>query len=221
MTGTSRNLDSCHRAEALSDGVFAITLTLLVLEIHRPSPAPGQLASDLLKAWPAYLAYVMAFCYAGIIWLNHHAIFRCLAKVDLKLNFLNLLGLGATVLIPFPAVVMADAFRAGDMVNEKTAVVLYAVVCGLMSAAWIPIFPYLAKHPELVKPEVPEGLFEAQVSRPFVGVGAYSLAALLGGFVSPYIAIVLFVFMIVYHAVTSQGLPVRQPKAESGNAPTL
>lgn len=127
----------------------------------------------------------------------------------LKLNFLNLLGLGATVLIPFPAVVMADAFRAGDMVNERAAVVLYAIICGLMSAAWIPIFPYLANHPELVKPEVPEGLFAAQISRPLVGVGSYSLAALLGWYVSPWLAIALFIFMIVYHAVTSQGLPVR------------
>ncbi len=213
MADTARHLDSCHRSEALSDGVFAITLTLLVLEIHRPSPAPGELAADLIKAWPAYVAYVMAFCYAGIIWLNHHAIYRCLAKVDLTLNYLNLLGLGATVLIPFPAVVMADAFRAGDMVNERAAVVLYAIICGLMSAAWIPIFPYLARHPELVKPEAPEGLFAAQISRPLVGVASYALAALLGWFVSPWLAIALFIFMIIYHAVTSQGLPVRKPKS--------
>lgn len=212
MADTATHLDTCNRAEALSDGVFAITMTLLVLEIHRPDAAPSHLAAELLKAWPAYLAYIMAFCYTAIIWLNHHAIFQRLARVDLKLNYLNLLGLGATVLIPFPTVVLATAFRGTSMADQRAAVVLYAITYGLMSAAWLPIFPYIAGHPELLKPETPKNLFAVLISRPIVGMVSYTLAALLGWFVSPYVAIALFVFMIFYHAATSQGLPVGKPK---------
>ncbi len=70
--------------EAFSDGAFAIIITLLVLEIHRPNSATGQLAGELLKAWPSYLAYAVAFLYVGVIWLNHHYMFERLRKVDLR-----------------------------------------------------------------------------------------------------------------------------------------
>jgi len=67
------------RLEALSDGAFAI-ITLLVLEIHRPGAAPGMLAEELLKEWPSYLAYAVAFLYVGVIWLNHQYMFDASAK---------------------------------------------------------------------------------------------------------------------------------------------
>src|SRR6266404_4902268 len=78
------------RVEVFSDGVFAIIITLLVLEIHRPPAIPGKLAEELLAAWPAYLSYALAFLYVGIIWLNHHGVFQYIRKVDLTLNWINL-----------------------------------------------------------------------------------------------------------------------------------
>jgi hypothetical protein len=63
------------RLEMFSDGAFAIIITLLVLEIHRPNAAQGALVKDLLDEWPSYLAYAVAFIYVGIIWLNHHYLF--------------------------------------------------------------------------------------------------------------------------------------------------
>ena len=194
------------RVEAFSDGVFAIVITLLVLEIHRPPAVPGKLAEELLQAWPAYLSYALAFLYVGIIWLNHHGVFRYIRKADLTLSWINLGGLSMTVLLPFPTGVMADAFRTGDLADQKAAVVLFALVAGLMSAAWLPVFPYLARHPELVKPDVKPETIAAQVSRPIVGVVAYALAALTGWFIHPLCAIGFFVFMVAYHAWTSQGI---------------
>jgi hypothetical protein len=61
---------------ALCDGVFAIIVTLLVPEIHRPSAEPGSLVQELLKEWPSYIAYGVAFLYVGVIWLNHHYLFE-------------------------------------------------------------------------------------------------------------------------------------------------
>jgi uncharacterized membrane protein len=77
-------LTETTRAAALSDGVFAITITLLVLEIHRPEDyEPGGLLHALLEQWPSYLAYAVSFLYIGVVWLNHHSLFSKLRRVNL------------------------------------------------------------------------------------------------------------------------------------------
>jgi uncharacterized membrane protein len=195
------------RTEAFSDAVFAITITLLVLNLEVPEHAPGKLLHTLLSQWPSYVAFTVSFLYVGIVWLNHHALFRRIRHTSLGLNWANLGVLFGTALLPFPTAVLASAFaQHGDVHDQHVAVAFYAIVAAFMSATWLVVFLYLDAHVGLLEPDVPATWMRTQIRRPVTGIVLYLLTALIGWLVAPAIGLIIIVVMIFYHALTSEGV---------------
>lgn len=110
------------RVEAFSDGVFAIAITLLILEIKIPAAGSVDLSLQLLRQWPSYVSFVISFAFIGIMWINHHRLFTHIRKSDDALLILNLLLLLGVTSVPFPTAVLAAHLRQA---GERTAVLLY------------------------------------------------------------------------------------------------
>lgn len=95
------------RLEAFSDGVFAIAITLLILEIKVPSSASSNLVAELAGQWPSYLAFFISFAFIGIMWINHHRMFTHIKKSDDTLLILNLALMFGVCVIPFTTALLA------------------------------------------------------------------------------------------------------------------
>src|SRR3982074_1122672 len=143
-------LAETDRLETFSDSVLSITITLLVAEIVRPEHAPGQLLERLAAQWARYIAVLASFCYAGVIWLNHRAVFARVRYCDRSLHFANLFLLLTSALIPFPTAVLSAALQSGSEFDGRVAATLYAAIAGSMCLSWLLVFHVLSIHPYLV-----------------------------------------------------------------------
>ena len=186
-----------NRLEAFSDGVFAIAITLLVIEIRPPTPAEGEsLARALWEQWPHYLGYFLSFLVLGVMWLNHHRIFEPAVRVDGIVLVLNLNLLLWAVLIPFPTAVVADFLREGGD-DAKTAVALYGGVILLAAISFTALFVGITREGIVDQLPTPEQVRAARL-RFGLGVGVYTGAFLLS-WLSPALALAAHATMAAYY----------------------
>lgn len=194
------------RAVAFSDGVLAIIITLLVLDLRPPEGEPGQLLSRLLNQWPTYLAYIASYLYVGVAWTNHKAVFRHIRWMTPRLHWLNLFVLFTTGLLPFPTAVVAAAVDGGNRADEQAAVVLYAVIGTLLCLSWLLFFHYLSRHAEVLQHEDDDAFFAGERLRAVVGAVLYVGAGLLGYLLSPLLGLTIFIVLPIFYAISSEGL---------------
>jgi uncharacterized membrane protein len=207
-TGPPRILAESSRVEAFSDGVLAIAITLLVLDLHTGEHA-GLVKHDLLAQWPTYLAYIASFLYIGVVWVNHHALFTRVATVDTGLLWCNLALLLAASVLPFPTAELAFAMGQGTHSDQVSALVLYAVISAAMAVTWLIMFTYLHRHPYLLRDDVPAAFFRTERLRAVAGIIAPAVPVLIGLW-SPRTALAVMVATPVFYAVTAEGL--RRPR---------
>jgi len=186
------------RTEAFSDGVFAIAITLLIIEVRVPSSRAGDLAGDLAHQWPSYAAYVVSFAIIGVIWVNHHDIFERITTVDRPLLFLNLLLLLTVAFLPFPTALLGEYIRKGD--NAHVAAAVYGANMALIGLAFIAMWTYLVRTPSLLAAEV--GAEGARRARRAAAIGPvlYGLSIPLA-FVSPVACLVVYAALALYFGI--------------------
>jgi len=133
--------ESTSRIEAFSDGVFAIAITLLILEIRVPHAADAATDAGLWAAlgalWPSYLAFFLSFFVILVMWVNHHELIRLVQRVDYQLMFANGLVLLFVTFVPFPTAVLAQYLDTGA---ARAAVAFYCGTFFVMSLSWQLLF---------------------------------------------------------------------------------
>ncbi len=184
------------RLEAFSDGVFAVAITLLALNLTVAGPGHGPLLDQLNQRWPAFLAYLISFFMIGIVWVNHHALVRSINAVDRTLLFLNLVLLLFVVLIPFATATEADYFPANTW-DARLAMTLYAGVFLGMSIGFGSIFEWTLHGQHVYQPLPPEKHWAARAR--FVGGGLVYVVAILVALSNAIAAFLLIALVAVYY----------------------
>ncbi|MDX3855349.1 TMEM175 family protein [Streptomyces sp. AK02-01A] len=195
------------RVEAFSDAVFAIAMTILVLELGTPPHRTGELGRALIEQWPSYLGFAASFSYISVLWLNHHQAFARIRVMDRGLQACNLVLLGATVLLAFPTGVVAETLRERSLAGSdaRVSVALYAAVGAAMCASWVLLYAHLHRHPALLRKDVEPQYVRLGVVRATLGVVVYALAGIVGALVHPVIALTAFLVLPVFYFLTSEG----------------
>jgi uncharacterized membrane protein len=165
------------RLEAFSDGVFAIAITLLVLEIAVPLKDPDHVLRNFFAEWPSYLAYVVSFATIGFAWLAHNAVTEYMDHSDLLFARLNLLLLMVVSFMPFPTQLLAAYIRAGQA--ERVAATVYGLNLALLSVLLWVLWSYAVRH-GLIRTDVDDEELALVEQRLRPGLALYALFLVLG-----------------------------------------
>jgi len=194
------------RIEAFSDGVIAIAITLLILEIKVPQTKEGEtghLLESLFKLWPSYGGYFTSFLVIGIIWINHHQMYKLIERTNHAFLALNVLFLMIVSFIPFPTAVLAESIRDGH--EQQAAVIFYAGVMWAMAIAYNVLWRYAKnKRHRLIDQKVSPLLLKGIMQKYNMGLLLYAVAFGLA-FISYEVSLGLIVFLALYFL--SPGLP--------------
>jgi uncharacterized membrane protein len=184
------------RFEAFSDGVFAFAFTLLALGFVLPglrNPSNRDLTVSLLGLWPNLIAYVLSFAVIGIMWQNHHALFRLVRRVDRMTVFLNLLLLAATVIIPFATTTL------GSYPTMPASTFLYGLVLSSCSTFYNLMLMHLVRSHAFAPEVEPETIaFTVQAYRTgWIGYVAATILALA----VPILSFAAYLAIVIYYLV--------------------
>jgi uncharacterized membrane protein len=187
------------RAEAFSDGVFAIAITLLILNVVLPVRHEA-LGHALLRLWPSYAAYAISFLTIGIMWVNHHTIFQHIERVDRRFLLLNLLLLMCVAFVPFPTRVAADFARSDE--NRRAAALLYGVTLTTTAVFFNALWLYASRHGRLLAANADRREVSGITRSYLPGAPMYGTATLVA-FADSRASLILFGAIALFYALSS------------------
>jgi uncharacterized membrane protein len=185
------------RLEAFSDGVFAIAITLLVLDVAVPASAERHLLRAVIDLWPSYLGYVVSFSTIGAMWLGHNAITEYLDRANAVFVRLNLLFLLFVAFLPLPTRLFADFIERDS--PERVAATIYGIALLLTSTMLLVLWRY-AVHARLVRPDASDEEIQFLTQRLTPGLGGYLLLIVAGIFV-PLIAVIGYLAIALFYII--------------------
>ena len=200
---------SKSRLESFSDGVFAVAITLLALDLS--VDGHEKLLPQFADLWPAVVAYLISFFTIGIIWVNHHRILNDVQVVTRSLLFINLILLAVTVAIPFATATLADYLTDGGQ-SGHLAAALYAGVFELMSLSFLPLYEWVLRHDHCVRNPMPAAAKNRARLSFYAGQVPYLIAVGVA-FLNAPAAVVITAVVAVYYMFVPEA-----PSAPSVNA---
>lgn len=211
-----------ERLQAFSDGIFAILITILVLEFKLPDYQEGQLFYAVVQQWPILFAYIATYAYIAIIWLFHHDMFGRMSQTNAQLNALNLLSLFLTTLLSYSMSLLAEALATGNAADMSFAFSLYDLLALAISLSYMLLYRYLSKSSSL--PICKDGAgYAANMERfPLISMGIYSIAFIVD-FFNVYLGLAFLAAGIIFHgyaywrASHERFLQQPQAKTRTGN----
>jgi uncharacterized membrane protein len=195
---SSPALFSSTRVEAFSDGVIAIAITLLVLDLAVPEHGddPSGLGHALLQQWPAYFAYAVSFLVIGIIWVNHHTVFAKVRQVDRPVLFINLALLMCISVIPFPTRLLAQYLTQGS--DSHMAAAVYSATMLVMGICFASLWLAVTRDARLLHEDVDATTSRAALRRFALGNVFYLLTVGLS-FVNALATLTVHAALAVYY----------------------
>ena len=188
------------RVVFFSDAVFAITVTLLVLEI-RPPADYTNLLHGLVALWPSYLAYALTFLFIGQVWANHHVMFDHIRAANRVILLLNTLLLMMVAFLPFTTGVLAGALRSGH--SPRTAAVFYGITFDATALTFNAIWRYARRHRLLSQTLDPAGA--TAIGRRFQLALAWLTTGALLGLLLPFPGVAVIAAFNVFYWLPIQG----------------
>jgi TMEM175 potassium channel family protein len=214
-------LMSGRRVEAFSDGVFAIAITLLVLDLAVPpreETPEGELTAALAHQWPAYFAYLVSFLVIGIIWVNHHTVFNEVRLVDRPVLFANLALLLIVSAIPFPTHLLAEYLTAHE--NSHVAAAVYSATMLAMGLAYSTLWLAITRDVRLLHHHVDAATSRAALRR--FGLGNIFYLATIGlSFVNAIATLAVHAALAIYYCFDQlrTSPPAGEPDHPHGDRP--
>jgi uncharacterized membrane protein len=206
----ARGPSETGRVEAFSDGVFAIAITLLVLEIQVPPPHHtghgSALLPALLRLWPSYLGYLISFVTIGIMWVNHHSMFMLIRRTDRYFLLISVFFLMCIAFLPFPTAVLAEYLS--EPKGRRVAVALYSASFVLIAVAYNALWWYAVRWGRLLEEKADREAVRTISRRYLIGPIAYAVSFALA-FVNTWASLAVHGFLVAFYV-----MPLRKPTAQ-------